>query len=267
MRLFQKYLLLAVALLAAPLLLLFVPLMLLTRLGCPRNGAKIGLVVSHRWPAGLLYCVMPYELALWRAGAKVRLISPKNNDIASVLNDIDGLVFTGGEDVHPNLFGGKLIPGLWLNEERDKFELELLSEAEKRQLPVLGICRGAELLTIYSGGQVASHKHKLHLLRKHAGPPLHIPSHHIEIVPNSKLAAILGTDSLTINSLHSHNITDPGTLTVVASCSDGLVEAVEAPGKRFILGVQWHPELCVLTDWRSRRVFKALVQATQKGIE
>jgi putative glutamine amidotransferase len=165
----------------------------------------------------------------------------------SALDGCDGLLLTGGEDVHPSWYGAApsplLIPP---SRERDLFELALFAVARQRQLPILGICRGIQLINVALGGTLFQD-----LPSEHPGTVDHSPvggrdsrSHPVRFQPGSRVAGALQTTSVTVNSVHHQAIKDlaPG---LVASgwTGDGLIEAVESsPGASWILAVQWHPE-------------------------
>jgi len=262
-----KYTLITVAVLLSPLLFLTLPIVLLARFSGRGVKPLIGLVISDCWPAAVHYLVLPYEFALWRAGARTVILRPgmDNSKLEKRLSEIDGMLFSGGEDIDPKYYG-ESGNSVWPNIKRDEFELKLLSEADERELPVLGICRGEQLLAVHYGGKLESHHHRLPILKNHSPQLYWIPTHHINIKPQTKLAEILDNKpGMLVNSLHGYNISDPGELKITAKSNDLLVEAVELPGSRFVLGVQWHPELTVFADRKTRRLFHAFVEAALTG--
>lgn len=172
----------------------------------------------------------------------------------------DGFLFTGGEDIDPPLYGEELLPACGaLCRERDDFELALMAEVEKLQKPMLGICRGVQVMNVFYGGSLWQDLESQKGLEK----TLHSPGHYAEqhevlVTPDTRLASILGPGPIPVNSSH-HQAVKATKLAVSARTADGLIEAVEKPGAHFVLGVQWHPER--LED---RRLFEALAAACLK---
>ncbi len=188
----------------------------------------------------------------------------------AALEGADGLVLSGGFDIDPRLFGEEPLPGLGrLEPDRDVWEVALVRAALGRDLPLLAICRGMQLLNVAMGGDMYQD-----LASQRPGSAKHFqeapgwwPSHAVRVEPGSRLASLLGCEgpptagsgggagaatdppgsggfTLTVNSLHHQAIRGPGHgLRVVATAPDGVAEAVESPDHRFVLGVQWHPEL------------------------
>jgi putative glutamine amidotransferase len=183
--------------------------------------------------------------------------------------DIDGLVLTGGIDIAPARYGQ--VPHDTVrrtNPERDAFELAVLSQALERDLPVLAICRGHQLLNVALGGTLLQHiesgEHLAHL--KTQGRPSRW--HGVHIQRGSALEGVLGTHDLEVNSRHHQALTDdslaPG-LQAIARSPDGIIEAVESPEHRWVIGVQWHPERPELEHPafapESQRLFASFVRA------
>jgi putative glutamine amidotransferase len=196
-----------------------------------------------------------------------------NSDDASLAPEyaarIDGLLLTGGDDVHPRNYGEAPHPRIDLvDERRDAFEIALLRAARERLMPVLGICRGIQIINVALGGDlyqdVPSQResavgHAQKTLREGAW-------HEIEIRPGTRLAEILGETRVAVNSYHHQacrRVADG--LSVTATTSDGLVEAVEDPGHPFFLAVQCHPEVLEGGEAASsRRLFAAFVAAARE---
>jgi putative glutamine amidotransferase len=201
---------------------------------------------------------LAYVHAVHASGGRAVLITPDDPD-ADVLERLDGIMFTGGSDVDPSLYGAAVGEHTRVRPQRDEAELLLLRAALATELPVLGICRGLQLMTVAYGGRL--HQHLPDVLG-HDGhrPALSGPDkfgyHPVTLAPGSLAHKILG-ESLTVNSYHHQGVLDPGGLTPVGWCpSDGLIEAVEDPDREFTLAVQWHPE-----DTDDFRLFQALVEA------
>lgn len=173
-----------------------------------------------------------YADRLAAAGA-VPLHVPAAVDPHALLARVDALVLTGGSDVDPALYGAPALPTSRVDRARDERELALLAAALDRGLPVLAICRGMQLLNVHLGGTLHQH------LADH--PLGGDGTHPVSFAPGSLLREVYGS-ACPVNSLHHQAIDRPGAgLVCVGAAPDGVVEAVELPG-RDVVGVQWHPE-------------------------
>jgi putative glutamine amidotransferase len=172
----------------------------------------------------------PYRNALDEAG-----IQPVEN--ATTLAGLDGLVLAGGSDINPEIYGAERhTKTVSVDHARDTMELALLREALDRDLPVLAICRGLQLLNVALGGTLNQHVVGHVCLGQRE-------AHSIAIAAHSELRSILEVDEFVVNSRHHQCLERvAGGLAVVATAKDNVIEAVELRGKRFVLGVQWHPE-------------------------
>lgn len=200
---------------------------------------------------------LSYAHAVHESGGRAVLITPDDPG-ADILDRIDGIVFTGGSDVDPGLYGEKPHPTTSVKPERDAAELLLMRAAVATDLPVFGICRGMQLMVVAYGGRLHQHLpdvlgHDNH--RPVAGPKF---GHHpVRLEPGSTAYKILG-EQVTVNSYHHQGIADPGRLVPTGWCpEDSLIEVVEDPARKFVLGVQWHPE-----DTKDFRLFRAHVEAS-----
>jgi putative glutamine amidotransferase len=199
---------------------------------------------------------MSYVRAVHSNGGRAVLIAPDDPG-EDLLDHLDGIVFAGGSDVDPVHYGEAPHPSVVSYPARDAAELFLLRAALARDLPILGVCRGLQLMAIVSGGRL--HRH----LPDALGHERHRPStgygeHRVVLTAGSVGHKILG-DEVVVNSLHHQGIADPGTLVPTGWCpDDDLIETAELPDRRFAIGVQWHPE--EMTD---QRVFAALVEAAR----
>ncbi len=180
------------------------------------------------------------------------------------LDTIDALVVTGGAfDVDPGLYGdADRHDSVTLKQGRTEAELALLRAALARDLPVLGICGGQQLLAVALGGSLIQHiPDAVADALAHEQPnPRHEPGHAVHVVAGTLLHRIVGADRMAVNSSHHQAVRDPGpTARVDARAEDGVIEGIEDPARRFCLGVQWHPEFHI--DPGDRRLFDALVAA------
>ena len=183
------------------------------------------------------------------------------------LDGADGLLLTGGEDIHPAWYGAEPSPHLYPpSRERDLFELALFAAARQRELPILGICRGIQLVNVALGGTLFQD-----LPSERPGPVAHDPgssrderSHEIRLQEGSRAAHALGHTALSVNSFH-HQAVDrlAGGLIASGWSADGLIEAAESPGEApWLLAVQWHPEeMHGEVTAPERGLFRALVEA------
>ncbi len=204
-----------------------------------------------------------YCEALAASGA-VPVALPHLPDLAPVMLDrLDGLVVTGGAfDVDPALYGAAETHGtVTLKQARTQAELALLHGALARDMPVLGICGGQQLLAVALGGSLIQHiPDRVANALPHEQPnPRHEAGHAVAIVAGTTLAAIAGTATMQVNSSHHQAVADPGRAIVDAIAPDGVIEGIELPGARFCIGVQWHPEF--LIDPADRAIFDAFAAA------
>ncbi len=163
------------------------------------------------------------------------------------LDRIDGLVVTGGAfDVDPSIFGAdERHESVVTKGRRTSFELALTRKALKHDMPVLGVCGGAQLLNVALGGTLVQHiPDSVSQALAHEQPnPRNEPGHEVEILPGTRLAEIVGKPSLEVNSAHHQAVDRPGRGVVVnARAPDGVIEGIELPSCKFCIGVQWHPE-------------------------
>jgi len=172
---------------------------------------------------------------------------------------IDGVLLTGGGDVDPNLYGGDPNTTMLIHRLRDDFEIALIRAARQRGLPILGICRGCQIINVALGGTVRNLRKEQEVKSLHMA----LKSHAVDLNPDSKLAEILGVTHLTkVVSLHGNSVGKPAPEVTIAATGPGnVVEAIEADTagqKGWIIGIQWHPEL-TLDEQVQQKVFKSLV--------
>lgn len=209
-----------------------------------------------------------YADAVLEAGGEPLLIpaSLPSDHAHRVLERLGGIILSGGGDIHPRFSPGPLHPLIdETDDERDALELELVRLAVEHRKPLLGICRGCQVLNVALGGTLYTHlPDQFPGALQHSFPGRHrrLLAHTVQIRKDSRLAQILGTEALSVNSLHHQGIERVGNgLQPNAWSPDGLVEGIEMPQHPFIIGVQWHPEW--LTDQEPmRRLFHALIEAS-----
>lgn len=181
---------------------------------------------------------------------------------------LDGVLFSGGEDVTPDFYGAAPHPALGKTDaQRDRAELELARWALDDDRPLFAICRGHQLLNVVLGGTLLQDISAQHATTiNHDGAVRDGLVHEVEVDPASRLAAILGTTRLLVNSLHHQAIDMPAPVScVTAYAPDGIIEGAELPNKKFALSVQWHPEDLFRQHDEMRRLFRAFIEAAGGG--
>ena len=202
-----------------------------------------------------------YVQAVQRAGGRALLLPPDPEDAEdpnSVLRLLDALVVTGGAgDLDPTLYGDERHPETGpVQEERDAYELALVRGALGREMPLLGICRGMQILNVAYGGTIEQHLPDVLGHEEHRHTPGTFADHEVRLVPDSLAARAAGSERTPVKSHHHQGIKDVGSGLVVTgrAVEDDAVEAIEDPSCPFVLGVLWHPE----EDEKSQPI-KALV--------
>lgn len=175
------------------------------------------------------------------------------------LSDFDGLLLTGGGDIDPALYQETKRPETDTpDDERDSIELSLVREALERDLPILAICRGLQLLNVYHGGSLIQHLNSSARHQRIDGDR-GLPAHAVIIQPGTLLSSIAGTGIWQVNSRHHQAANTIGKALRISArdAEDGTVEALERPDKRFVLAVQWHPEDQASQDAEQGKIFRA----------
>ena len=204
-----------------------------------------------------------YVQAVIRAGG-LPVIVPVGieEDASQLVAMLDGLLLSGGHDINPMLFNEE--PHAYLEEvspSRDSNELELARQMLKTGKPILGICRGLQILNVAVGGTLYQDLHKQNegtiIQHLQKAPDAH-PSHYVQVEKGSLLESVVGNERIQVNSYHHQSLKDvPPVFKITGVASDGIVEAIESTDEQFVLGVQWHPELLATKgDAVSLRIFE-----------
>jgi len=216
--------------------------------------------------------VVDYVAAVQRAGGEPALIERSADPPEEVLAGIDGLLLPGGADIDPTLYGAAPHPATKpVPAPRDRFEIELTRLALQADLPLLGICRGQQVMNVAAGGTLIQDipSEVSQPLRHSVSTPLNATAHEVWVSRNSRLWSVLheqlgNGDTIQVNSRHHQAIGLVGAgLEVSALAPDGIIEGIERPGARFCLAVQWHPE----NFWRTgefRELFETLVASCRR---
>ncbi|MBP5858221.1 gamma-glutamyl-gamma-aminobutyrate hydrolase family protein [Marivibrio halodurans] len=222
-----------------------------------RSRPLIGVTGSRR---GGLIAWNFHRFTVWRAGGwAVRLTPRRLPRLEEVAAKLDGLIVGGGDDIGPGLYGGSLEPEVRLDPERDELELRLLDLFAPTGRPVLGVCRGAQMINAHLGGTLVHDIYDQFEDVPRMRTPL--PAKHVHFEPDSRLRAILGRKVCKVNSLHHQAVCDLGRgLRVVGRDRWGVVQAIEGIGDRFLIGVQWHPEFLIFTP-AQQRLYRSLISA------
>lgn len=212
--------------------------------------------------------MLPGYLEGVRLAGGIPIIFPlqaEEEDLWQIMNICDGFLFTGGHDVSPYLYHEEPLESLIDScENRDLLETIVLKKAIADDKPVLGICRGIQFINVSLGGtlyqdiptQFPSETNH------HQNPPYESPVHEVTIEEGSPLHDCLKVEKLPVNSLHHQAVKELAAgLNVMATSTDGIVEAVYKPDSQFLWAVQWHPEFSYRTDENSMKIFRAFVEA------
>jgi putative glutamine amidotransferase len=211
-------------------------------------------------PASFLPAV--YLEGVTRAGGIAVLLPPQPVDAAiaaQVVGRLDGLVLTGGKDVNPAAYGHQPHPATEQPAlERDAWEFELLGAAVRRRVPVLGICRGPQVINVAMGGTLHQHLPDVVGHSGHRVAEATFASHTAHVAEGTRLRRLLG-EHVQTRCYHHQAIDQVGAGLIASARCDGVIEAIEGAGEDFIVGVQWHPE----EDLEDLRLFSALVDAAR----
>ncbi|MFN2359487.1 MAG: gamma-glutamyl-gamma-aminobutyrate hydrolase family protein [Marinobacter sp.] len=218
-----------------------------------------GLTIGISGPARRSLAHRLISLALRMHGARTHFIRPGSRVDVSLL---DGLVLSGGTHVHPSRYGQT--PQVTANYDlrRDETDVRLLSRAEELNIPVLGICRGAQFINIFRGGSLCQNVTPLRVNTRHR--PLLLPMQTVRVVSDSRLGEVMRSPVIGANRIHSQSIKKLGKhLRVVAVDNDLFVQAIENTHGQWLMGIQWHPEY-LLYHGGHRRIFGHFVHAAEE---
>ncbi len=202
-----------------------------------------------------------YVEAVTRAGG-APLIVPFGPDAGRILDALDGLVMSGGDDVHPASYADTVTDAsMGINQDADRWEIDLARGAAQRRLPVLAICRGMQIMAVAFGGRLVQH---LEAVEGH--PDFHGLTadeilgirHDVSLQPDCRLAQVYGTQVKEVNTIHHQAVIDAGDLAVVGTGTGGVIEAVEARNGWPAWGLQWHPEK-MNGDAREHNLFASFI--------
>lgn len=215
----------------------------------------IGVSVSRR-SGWRIFPLVAFNILL--AGGRARRWQSER-DID--LNGVDGVVLGGGDDISPDLYGGEIVTSARLDPYRDRVEREIIGAARLRAMPILGICRGAQMLNVVLGGSL--HQDAFGNFTDSRRLWTVLPKKRIKVEPDTRLCEMMETPEISVNALHSQSVRTLGNgLHVSARDYGGMVQAVETREDPFALGVQWHPEHLFYLR-RQRAIFAAVVAAAR----
>ncbi len=214
----------------------------------------IGITTSD-YKSQLAWCFDWF--AVWRHGGRPLRLSPTR----PLPEHLDGLIIGGGDDIQAHLYGGEVQLDVRLDPARDELELSLLNRFIPQNTPVLGICRGAQLINVHLGGTLDPDIYTTHEGLKRRRTVL--PRKTVDIVGGSQLYQLLGVTWCRVNSLHHQAVIQAGKgIKIVARDRDGLVQGIESEAHDFLIGVQWHPEWLIFNR-PQQRLIRALVKAAK----
>jgi gamma-glutamyl-gamma-aminobutyrate hydrolase PuuD len=216
--------------------------------------------VHGDWEEESALVPVDYVRAVERAGGRPLLVPPSDDGVDETLEALDGVIFSGGGDLDPATYGQEPHPETQgVVEERDRGELALLQAALARDMPVLAVCRGSQVLNVARGGDLVQHLPEQVGHERHKHTPGQFADHDVAVEPGTRLGSLLG-DHAPVKSHHHQGFGRLGSgLREAARADDGTVEALEDPSQRFAIGVLWHPEA-----GEDLRLFEELVEHARR---
>lgn len=218
-----------------------------------QNRPVIGVTTSARFTPAWPFLA----LSVWLSGGRAKRITPRTERID--LDALDGLIIGGGDDIGAELYGATPVLNAKLDPLRDDLELSLLERFWRTATPILGVCRGAQMMNVFRGGTLHGDIHAVYV----EAPKLRtvLPKKRVRITADTDLERISGVSEVVVNSLHHQSVDRLGDgLRVAATDGVGIVQSVEETGDRYRLGVQWHPEFLFYRR-PHRALFGGLVSA------
>jgi len=215
---------------------------------------------DYSLPAKYVDCVR-------RAGGIPILLPAGETDGEGICDRLDGIILSGGGDIHPDRYSGNSHALIYkVDEERDDSEFCLTQIILKKNIPTLAICRGMQILNTFLGGTLYEHiPDSFGEAVLHRFPPRETTKHTVDINPGSKLYSIVSTSRMEIVSWHHQAVKDiPKELTITARSKDGVIEGIELDSHPWLVGVQWHPELSASEDRLQQQLFDAFIKASKK---
>lgn len=230
----------------------------------------IGITTYARDEEGRYSIPGLYLDAVRAAGGIPILLTPGETQVESLLSQVNGLLLAGGGDVNPDRYGSSGHPEVYaVDEERDVLEFKLVSWALEQQLPLLGICRGLQVINVALGGTLIEHlPDVIEDKTAHCLVPRAPTEHAIKLAADSRLAGIYQETHFSAASWHHQAIGDvaPG-LTIVGRAPDGTIEALEMANHPELIAVQWHPELTAATDPIQQRIFATFIEICRQYVQ
>jgi len=232
----------------------------------------VGVSAAYDWTRNTYSISEAYIKSIEIAGGTPIIIPPTYNmSIEEILDRIDAVILSGGPDIDPYLYGEIPIPKMGqINPLRDKFEIELARKTVEKGKPLLAICRGIQVLNVAFNGTLYqdintqipnSIRHAWHTTTGTEVPP-NYPTHTVKLKRDSKIYRIFNKEVLRVNSFHHQAVKDVAKgFEATAWADDGVIEAIEYIGDKFVIGVQWHPEW--MWDSEMIKIFKALIEAAK----
>jgi putative glutamine amidotransferase len=236
---------------------------------------RIGIPMRIDYPTERFYLSRHYSEAVEAAGGAPVHISliPGAEYIDTVVDGLDGILLPGSDsDVDPLRYGQQPHPALGsVHKIKDETDLLIIDAAERKQIPLFAICFGMQVLNVSRGGTLIQdiRSQVPGAIKHEQGVPRERPSHSVKVAADSKLNEIIKTEDLTVNSHHHQAIETLGAdLVATARSSDGVIEAIEDPRPdRFMIAVQWHPELGWQNDTFSQRLFSSFVAHARESVD
>ncbi len=228
----------------------------------------IGITCDWDKDKDRVFLAEPYLIKIMEAGGLPLIVPHLDKNLWPLLiKQFDGFLLSGGGDVGSFLFNEEPLPGQGeVFPPRDLMELFIVKQALAQNIPLLGICRGIQVINVASGGTIYQdiYNQRKENLQHSQGAPRNYPSHSVKILKNTLLNKIIKEQTLKVNSFHHQAVRDlSSSLAVSAVAPDGIIEAIESVNSSFALGVQWHPES--MDDPSSALIFKVFVERARRN--